>query len=48
MSKYPVDATQLSNTPRSFHEHTNNRVAVAERMFAAHGFAGDDPVSARS
>jgi glycosyltransferase involved in cell wall biosynthesis len=43
MSKYSVDDTQLSNTPRNFHEHMDNRVKLAERMFGPDGFAGDDP-----
>ena len=47
MSKYGVDETQLSNTPRNFHEHMDHRVAMAERMFMPEGFGGDDPMKRR-
>ena len=44
MSKYAVDAGQLSNSPPNFNEHMDHRVMVGERIFTATGFAGDDAV----
>ena len=42
MSKYAINPTQLSQTPRAFHEHMANRIRVVEQLFSVDGFAGDD------
>jgi glycosyltransferase involved in cell wall biosynthesis len=42
MSKYTIQADQLSNTPKNFNEHMNGRLGIIERMFSADGFAGAD------
>jgi glycosyltransferase involved in cell wall biosynthesis len=42
MSKYAVHEDQLSNTPKNFNEHMDNRALVIGRMFSETGFAGLD------
>lgn len=40
VSKYAIHPGQLSNTPRNFHEHIDNRLKLIERMFSINGFFG--------
>lgn len=44
VSNYTVHPGQLSNTPRNFHVHIDNRLKVIEHMFSADGFFGIDEV----
>ena len=42
MSKYAIDGSQLSQTPKSFNEHMENRIKVVDAIFSEDGFAGRD------
>jgi len=42
MSKYAIHGDQLSNTPKNFNEHMDNRIRVIAQMFSEQGFAGLD------
>ncbi|HWE72305.1 MAG TPA: glycosyltransferase [Stellaceae bacterium] len=44
VSKYAIHPGQLSNTPKNFHEHIENRLALIEKMFSRDGFFGDDQI----
>ena len=44
VSKYTVNESQLSNTPKNFNEHLDSRAKVVEAMFSEKGFFGADPV----
>ncbi|MGH6804600.1 MAG: hypothetical protein ACREC3_14725, partial [Methyloceanibacter sp.] len=44
VSKYSVNEDQLSNTPKNFNEHLDNRTKVVEALFSEKGFFGADPV----
>ncbi|SKA37860.1 Glycosyl transferase family 41 [Enhydrobacter aerosaccus] len=40
VSKYAIHPGQLSNTPKNFHEHIDNRLKLIEGMFSEDGFFG--------
>jgi glycosyltransferase involved in cell wall biosynthesis len=44
VAKYAVDGGQLSNTPKHFNDHLDNRATVIEQLFSEDGFFGDDKV----
>lgn len=42
ISKYTVTDDQLSNTPKNFNEHLDNRATIVEKMFSESGIFGDN------
>jgi glycosyltransferase involved in cell wall biosynthesis len=41
ISKYTVTDDQLSNTPKNFNEHLDNRATIVEKIFSESGFLSD-------
>ena len=42
VNNYTFHDTQLSNTPRAFHEHINARFSLIAKMFSKEGFFGEN------